>query len=69
MSVLIQDFQQNFSLYWHFILEGKPILLEDNGKIIAILKPFKENTAMRPHGLAKGLFVVPSDFNAPLPEE
>lgn len=69
MSILIQDFQQNFGFYWSLVLQGEHILLIDNQQIVAVLKPYNENIALRPSGLAKGKFVVPSDFNTPLPEE
>ena len=45
--------------------------LPRNGKaLLTILEADKdENASDRPFGLAKGEFVVPDDFNAPLPNE
>ncbi len=39
--------------------------------IVTVLDEDKETApkARRPFGLAKGLFVVPDDFDAPLPDE
>lgn len=36
---------------------------------ITILEEDAENKDLRPFGLSKGDFVVPEDFDAPLPEE
>lgn len=48
-----------------------PINLEKNKAVevfITILDE-PETKSLRPFGLAKGEFVVPDDFDAPLPEE
>ena len=37
--------------------------------IVTILEKESESKSRRPFGLAKGEFVVPDDFDAPLPEE
>jgi antitoxin (DNA-binding transcriptional repressor) of toxin-antitoxin stability system len=48
------------------------VILRDNVPV-AELKPAPAQSTStatrRPHGLAKGLFVVPDDFDAPLPED
>jgi hypothetical protein len=45
--------------------------LPDKGSgLLTILEPEpRKQIDPRPFGLAKGQFVVPADFNAPLPEE
>jgi hypothetical protein len=37
--------------------------------IVTILDEKHQNSELRPFGLSKGDFVVPDDFDAPLPEE
>jgi hypothetical protein len=54
------------------IVPREPAALPEKGSgLLAILQPAPEANGQppRPVGLAKGQFVVPSDFNAPLPEE
>jgi len=40
-----------------------------NEKIEEILQTYRRENKNRPIGLAKGDFVVPDDFNAPLPDD
>jgi hypothetical protein len=43
-----------------------PLTNEDIDKIVA---SYRQQNKKRPLGLAKGRFIVPDDFNAPLPDE
>jgi antitoxin (DNA-binding transcriptional repressor) of toxin-antitoxin stability system len=55
-------------LVW-LIKQGEELALMENGKEIATIIPRPVKPCEpRPFGLAKGQFVVPPDFNAPLPE-
>jgi len=73
MNISISDFEKNVQLYLKYIKEGKEIHLTQSSKIVALLSPFpsktKNSTKKRPFGLAKGNFIVPDDFNEPLPED
>ena len=40
-----------------------------NEEIDNILQIYRQENKLRPWGLAKGEFVVPDDFNEPLPDE
>jgi antitoxin (DNA-binding transcriptional repressor) of toxin-antitoxin stability system len=53
------------------VRDREHILVEVDGQPVAELRPVASlsTTSERPDGLAKGLFVVPDDFDAPLPEE
>ena len=53
---------------WQFIesLESGKVLT-DNEKIDAILKTYQQNNKKRPLGLCEGEFIVPDNFNEPLP--
>ena len=49
-----------------------PKILQSNESVevfVTILDEDSELETLRPFGLAKGDFVVPDDFDAPLPEE
>jgi antitoxin (DNA-binding transcriptional repressor) of toxin-antitoxin stability system len=49
---------------------GEPFVITRNGQPIAEVVPFVDaKKKMRPAGLCKGQFVVPDDFDDPLPEE
>jgi antitoxin (DNA-binding transcriptional repressor) of toxin-antitoxin stability system len=49
---------------------GESLVITRNGSPVAELRPApKSDPSPRPHGLAKGLFRTPDDFNEPLPEE
>ena len=54
------------------IVAREPAALPDKGTgLLTILQPVPGANGQppRPMGLANGQFVVPADFNAPLPEE
>jgi hypothetical protein len=51
----------------HILAKGAESLPEKASGLLTILAP--PPTQPRPHGLARGLFTVPEDFNAPLPED
>ncbi len=49
-----------------------PKILQDDKAVevfVTILEEDSELENLRPYGLSKGDFVVPDDFDAPLPEE
>ena len=52
----------------HVLAKGAESLPEKGSGLLTILRP-KPVTQLRPSGLAKGQFIVPEDFNAPLPED
>jgi hypothetical protein len=52
----------------HVSAKGLEALPEKASGLLTILAPAPE-TQLRPIGLAKGQFIVPEDFNAPLPED
>jgi hypothetical protein len=52
----------------HVLAKGAESLPEKGSGLLTILRP-KSLTQLRPSGLAKGQFIVPDDFNAPLPED
>lgn len=48
---------------------GEEIIIAKAGRPLARLVPLQRRTTPRPLGLYEGLFTVPDDFDAPLPDE
>ena len=48
---------------------GEEITIASRGKPVAQLVPIRAKEASRKLGIFQGKFVVPDDFDAPLPEE
>jgi antitoxin (DNA-binding transcriptional repressor) of toxin-antitoxin stability system len=70
MCVNILDFEKNFSLYWAYVQAGKYIFLVNQfSQIVAVISPLAHTHTNRPHGLAKGSFHVPANFNEELPSD
>jgi antitoxin (DNA-binding transcriptional repressor) of toxin-antitoxin stability system len=56
--------------YLDLVRAGETVVIADREKPIAELRPSATGELeRRPFGLCKGEFVVPDDFDAPLPEE
>lgn len=53
----------------HRVLEGEVLVLTDRDRPVAEIRPIERVLRPRPFGLAAGTFVVPDDFDEPLPEE
>jgi prevent-host-death family protein len=51
------------------VAAGEEIVIAKAGKPVARLVPFRKTKGKRPLGMDKGLFQVPKDFDAPLPED
>ena len=74
MSTITVDEIQREGLGWlQRITAGETLLLMRAGKPVAEIKPIApaeaDDTTPRPIGLCAGDFVVPDDFDDPLPEE
>ena len=72
ISLNINDIQQNLSEFIQLIQEGNPLIITQADRPIAEIKPISANSSQkepRPIGLCEGDFIVPDDFNDPLPEE
>lgn len=53
----------------HRVLEGETLVLTECDRPVAEIRPIEPVRRPRPFGLAAGSFVVPDDFDAPLPED
>lgn len=69
-TVSLQDLQQDPGSFLDRVEAGERIIVSRGGRPVAELRPLAPSVrGPRPVGLAAGLFTVPADFDAPLPEE
>ncbi len=57
------------SEYLHRVLEGETVVLFQDNRAVAEIRPLNAAMGPRPIGLAAGEFVVPDDFDDPLPDD
>ena len=66
----VHELEDNFLSYIHRIEDGETLIILKDGKPMAEIKPLvAEKQKLRPFGLCIRDFVVPDDFNEPLPEQ
>jgi len=64
------EMKQSFKKYLQRVKQGETLLLLEDGRPVAEMRPVAEGEArLRPFGLCKGEFQVPEDFDEPLPED
>ena len=68
-SVNIHEAKTHFSRLIERVLLGEEIVIAKAGRPVAKLVPISPETADRKPGSAKGTFIVPADFDAPLPDD
>lgn len=74
-TITVDDIQQDLASYLTRVQAGETLLITQAGRPVAEINPVKfsepEDLPLtpRPRGLAKGDFVVPDDFDDPLPDE
>lgn len=70
LTVTIDEIQQNLTGYLQEVAAGESIIIMQAGKPIAEIKPVSPTfEPIRPYGLCTGEFIVPDDFDSPLPED
>jgi antitoxin (DNA-binding transcriptional repressor) of toxin-antitoxin stability system len=71
ISLNINEIQQDLSTFIKLIQEGNSFIITQADQPIAEIKPIAKQPEKqrRPIGLCQGEFIVPDDFNDPLPEE
>ena len=67
-TVTSTDLQRDLTALLDRVEAGESIIVVRDDRAIAELRPATPAAALRPIGLAKGQFVVPDDFDEPLPE-
>ncbi|MGH2595092.1 MAG: type II toxin-antitoxin system Phd/YefM family antitoxin [Actinomycetota bacterium] len=68
-SVNIHDAKTHFSKLIERVVLGEEIVIARAGHPVAKLVPIVPDSHARRPGSARGLFVVPPDFDAPLPDD
>ena len=68
-EVNIHQAKTHFSKLLARVAIGEEIIIAKAGKPIARLVPYGNTKGNRPLGMDKGLFQVPEDFDALLPED
>lgn len=67
--VNIHEAKTHLSRLLQRVLMGEEIVISKSGKPIGRIVPYEEGPRDREPGKDRGLFEVPADFDAPLPEE
>ena len=69
-TVSLQELQQDPAALLDRVAAGEHLVVVRGGRPVAELRPLPPaRPNPRPFGLAAGAFVVPDDFDAPLPDE
>lgn len=69
VSVNIHEAKTQLSRLLQRVAAGEVIVISRSGKPVARIVPFSESNKPRPLGIDRGLYEVPDDFDAPLPDE
>lgn len=69
MKATLEEVEQKASEYLHRVIDGERVVVYRGGQPVAEIRPMSETETLRPAGLAAGEFVVPDDFDDPLPED
>ena len=68
LNVTIDEIQRDPLKYLHQVEAGETLIIVISETPIAELRPMASRKQPRPFGLCSGEFIVPDDFDAPLPE-
>lgn len=69
MKATLEQVETEAAEYFHRVIGGETIVVYQGERPIAEIRPMTETETLRPVGLATGKFVVPDDFDDPLPCE
>jgi prevent-host-death family protein len=69
MNVTVEDMKRDPEGLLDRVREGETVVLTDHDRPVAEIRPIESVRRPRPFGLAAGTFVVPDDFDDPLPED
>ena len=69
MNVTVEEIKENPEAIIHRVVEGETVVVTERDRPIAEIRPIETVKRPRPFGLARGTFVVPDDFDEPLPED
>ncbi|HEY0372912.1 MAG TPA: type II toxin-antitoxin system Phd/YefM family antitoxin [Thermoanaerobaculia bacterium] len=69
MNVSVDDIKRDPGEVIHRVLAGETVVLTDQDRPVAEIRPIDAIRRPRPFGLAAGTFVVPDDFDEALPDD
>jgi antitoxin (DNA-binding transcriptional repressor) of toxin-antitoxin stability system len=69
MKATLDQVENAAAEYFHRVIDGETIVVYQGEIPIAEIRPMTETETLRPVGRAAGKFVVPDDFDDPLPDE
>lgn len=69
MKVSVEEVEKDPREYFHRVLEGETVVVLRDDQPVAEMRPLTQRVGLRPIGLAKGDFIVPDNFNDPLPDD
>ena len=69
MRATFEEVEKGPAEYLHRVIDGETIIVYQGKRAVAEIRPVTETEKLRPVGLAEGEFVVPDDFDDPLPDE
>lgn len=69
-QISLDEIAHNLSTFLHKVESGENLVILKSGKPLAEIKPVRKPASkVRPYGLCEGDFLLPDDFNAPLPDK
>jgi antitoxin (DNA-binding transcriptional repressor) of toxin-antitoxin stability system len=69
MEITVEEIERDPRTYLRRLLKGETVVLLERDRPVAEMRPLVSRAGLRPIGLAKGDFVVPDDFDDPLPDD
>lgn len=69
VKATVQELEIAPAEYLHHVRDGETVVIYDGERAVAEIRPLSETEKLRPVGLAEGEFVVPDDFDEPLPHD
>jgi len=69
MNVSVEEVTRDPEGFLHRVIEGETLVGTQHDRPVAEIRPIEGVRRPRPFGLAAGSFVVPDDFDDPLPDD
>jgi len=69
VNISVEDVKRDPASVLDRVLEGETLVITASDQPVAEIRPLEAVRRPRPFGLAAGAFVVPDDFDDPLPED
>ena len=69
MNVTVEEMKRDPAGILHRVLDGETLVVTADDRPVAEIRPVESVRRPRPFGLAAGSFIVPDDFDDPLPDD